>query len=593
MTDQVEEIKQKTDIVSIIGEHVDLKKAGRNFKAPCPFHSEKTPSFMVSPELQIYKCFGCGKGGDVYSFLQEYEGMDFYESLQYLANRTGVKLKITDQKSRGQKQRLFETTSTINSFYKYILLNHKSGKKALEYLKKDRGLTISTIKKFELGYSPDVNLALKKYVVDRKGYSLDEIEKAGVLYRRSGYEFDRFKGRITFPLHDHRGNVAGFSGRTTPWSRGDHAKYINTPETIVYHKSKMLYGLNFTRSDIKKKKSAIVVEGELDLISTWQTNIKNVVALKGSAFTDEQARLISRFAESVTLAFDADVAGNSAAIRGIKIAQNAGLEVYVCKIKGYKDPDEMAHKDPEALKKTISKPVGVWDYIIEQIFMRHDISKGSGKGRVSQEIVPVLRSISDSIVQAHYVSQVAKKLDVPEEVVYNQIGKMKAEKNKKNFSEQYVKTENPTRRDLLEKRLMTILFNTNRKLLESRKYKMLIKKPLTKKILDEYIKYIRKKKSFDPSDFASNLPKELVEGYIEMILKEEDHKVFEDANLEKELSMVTSELMIIDVKEKLKVSADKIKLSEKQGKKAKLKEEQKKFSKLSNKLSKLEEEVGV
>ena len=343
MDDHVAQVKQKTDIVSLISEYIDLKKAGRNYRAPCPFHSEKTPSFMVSPELQIFKCFGCSESGDVYSFLQKYENMDFPEALKFLADRAGIKLTQAKFRKSGEKEKLYEINNLATKFYQYILLKHSAGKEALSYLTKGRGLRAATIKTFQLGFSPDVSDAVKKFLVDKKKFRSEDLARAGILYSGGGRPVDRFMGRVVFPLLDHRGNAVGFAGRTLPSKEkslpaGKHmAKYINSPETPVYHKSNLLYGLNLTRSEIKSERQAVVVEGELDLISSWQVGVKNIVALKGSAFTQSQANLLSRFTKEVVLALDADIAGDMAARRGIAIAEAEGLEVKVARLGNYKD----------------------------------------------------------------------------------------------------------------------------------------------------------------------------------------------------------------------------------------------------------------
>jgi len=298
---QIEEVKGRTDIVDIIGERIELKKAGRNYKANCPFHGEKTPSFMVSPELQIFKCFGCGEAGDVFGFLEKYEGMEFSEALKYLADRAGIKLQKLHGGQSSEKEKLIEINTQALRFYNYLLLSHPVGKKALDYLINDRGLKKETIKEFQLGFSPQNSYPLQKYLIDKKKFEAKDIERAGIgILRGSGF-YDRFGGRVIFPLFDHRGNPIGFSGRILPWDKRETGKYINSPETPIYHKSNVLFGLNLTRSFIKKKKTAIVVEGELDLISSWQAGIKNIVAIKGSALTDEQIGKIGAMAEKETL----------------------------------------------------------------------------------------------------------------------------------------------------------------------------------------------------------------------------------------------------------------------------------------------------
>ena len=589
--DQVEEIKQKTDIVSVVSEHVDLKKAGRNYKALCPFHSEKTPSFMVSPELQIYKCFGCGESGDVYAFLQKYEGMDFYEALKYLAERSGVKLKQTAFKDSEGKQKLYELNSLAAKFYQYILLKHKEGERALNYLLKNRKLRLDTIKTFQLGYAPERSYAITKYLLEKKGFTRRDLDKSGLTYSRGGRPEDRFRGRVIFPLFDHRGNTAGFAGRLMPEnSDSGLAKYINTPETPVYHKSSLLYGLNETRKNIKKGSIAVVVEGELDAISSWQIGIKNVVAIKGSALTEDQARLLGRFANKAVLALDADIAGDKAVRRGITIAEEAGMEVTVASLGDYKDPDEMALKAPKDLKSSIKNPVGVWDFIIDSVFSRFEAATGSGKAKISRELIPVLASIADKIVQAHYVEMVSKKLEVPLSAVAEQIEKTEIKGKTQGLkTEQIVKPETKTRRELLEERLLGITFALDAKILLEKQVYSLIKTSLAKRITAAYKRFAKGKKSFDPSQFAERLPRELVEGFADIILFDSLKPNESPSDKRKEFEVVKREIKVLDIKEQLGLTAEEIKEYEKSSRKSKLKSAEKKFAKLTQALSSLEE----
>lgn len=613
MDDQVAQVKQKTDIVTLISEYIELKKAGRNYRAPCPFHSEKTPSFMVSPELQIFKCFGCSEGGDAFSFLQKYENMDFPEALKFLADRAGIKLTQANYRKSGEKEKLYEINNLATKFYRYILLKHSEGKEALSYLTKERGLKLTTIKTFQLGFSPDASDAVKKFLVDKKKFKMQDLVKTGILYSGAGRAVDRFMGRVVFPLFDHRGNTVGFAGRTLPSKEkslpaGKHiAKYINSPETPVYHKSNLLYGLNLTRSEIKSGGRAIVVEGELDLISSWQIGIKNIVALKGSAFTQDQAKLLSRFTKEVVLTLDTDIAGDMAARRGIAIAEAEGLEVKVARLGNYKDPDDMARKASEKYKKVLASPVGVWDFVIDSIFESQSIKTGSGKAKLSREIVPILASISDTIVQAHYAEIVAKKMGVPTPAVMEQVSKFKKTKDTK-FSDivPIPKTKTKSRRQLLEERLMALAFRSSPEILLEKRFNFLVTTPLTKKILREFRKYLRSTSKFNPLEFAKTLPKELVDGFAVMFL--EDTQVVakdggsKDPNLnsrgdflynshstdyEKELELILTELQILEVKLKLKQSAEKIKELEKMSQKIKLEKEGAKFARLTEELVKL------
>jgi len=590
MADQVEEVKSKTDIVAVIGEHIELKKAGRNFKALCPFHSEKTPSFVVSPELQIYKCFGCGESGDAISFLEQYEGMEFYEALKFLADRAGVKLKPFSGSKGSAREKLYQINTLANHFYSYVLLKHSAGKLALNYLLKDRGLKLDTIKTFKLGYSPNAPLALKSYLVDKKKITISDLEKVGIVYSFGRGPVDRFRGRVIFPLFDHRGNISGFAGRTLPGAKTDMAKYINSPETDIYQKSKLLYGLNTTRAEIKKKKFAVVVEGELDMISSWQSGIKNVVAIKGSALTQEQVKLLSRYSQKLVMALDADVAGDDAARRGIEIAEREGLDVRVARLGKYKDPDDMARKNPKALKESVKNAVGVWDFIIDYVFSKHKRTGGATKAAVSREIVPVLSSIKDKIVQAHYVELVAKKLGVPTDAVVKQIET--ASRVRKPESREVVVTnrETKTRRELLEERLLSVGFRYDPAVLLKRDYKSLVKGSLCRRILEELGDYLKKKKQFDPSIFASKLPKELAGGFTEMVLRDiEDIDEEKPEALERELTAIKKELKATGIKTELEKVAEQVKVFEENKENKKLKKAQEKFGKLTKKLHELEE----
>lgn len=587
--DQVEEVKQKTDIVSLIGDYIQLQKAGRNYKALCPFHSEKTPSFMVSGELQIYKCFGCNESGDVFTFLEKYEGMEFREALKFLADRAQVKLIFRRGDQTSEKDKFYEINLLTAKFYNYILLSHPRGKYALNYLVKERGLNLDTIKTFQLGFSPDVPGVLERVLVEKKKYDPRLIERIGLVLIKDGRIYERFRGRIIFPLFDHRGNVAGFAGRVLPHPRyKDLAKYINTPETLIYHKGNLLYGLNLTKGEIKTSNEVVVVEGELDLISSWQKGVRNVVAIKGSALTDDQVRLLGRFTKTMVLALDSDLAGDSASRRGVVIAQNEGFEIKVARFPKFKDPDEAARGDPVAFKKAIKEAEGVWDFLIDSVFSRHDSKTGEGKAKISREIVPILGTISDKIVQAHYSSLVAKRLNVPEEAVLSQLNQLGQEPKDK-LGEILVKTIEKNRRVLLEERLLTLCFQSDPKKILNNKIKKLIVTPLSKRILEEYETYSESHPSFSPTDFVEILPKELVSGFSEMILKDTEGLVEDSEAFSRELILVIRELEIVHIRQALESLGVKIRQYEEDKEAGKLKDAQERFSNLTQRLSVLEE----
>lgn len=594
MNDQVAEVKLKTDIVTIIGERIDLKKAGRNYKAACPFHGEKTASFMVSPELQIFKCFGCSEAGDAFTFLEKFEGMDFPEALKYLADKVGIKLVNTRTGVNTDKEKILEINTLTLRFYNYLLLNSPTGARALEYLIKDRGLSRATIEEFQLGYSPEDQTVINKFLIVKKKFTPKEIELAGLGIPRGGSIYDRFRGRVIFPLFDHRGNPIGFSGRLLPWLNQDMAKYINSPETPVYHKSNVLYGLNLTRGQIKKKKVAIVVEGELDAISSYQAGIKNVVAIKGSALTEEQVRLLSRFAPKFILALDSDMAGDSASRRAITIAGNMGVEVKVAKISGGKDPDEAARHDLDGYKKDLIASEGVWDYLIDSIFSRFDVDSGAGKAKISKELGPILSEIEDKIVQAHYMNLVAKKLGVPLEAVTEQIAKSEPRSNGASgvVVEVGVQPNRAGRREMLESRLLALAFLSNPKVLLTSEVGEVVSSVFCKKLVGHYSEFAKNNQKFNVSDFGKSLPAELFDGFSKLMIN--DSQDSENASeLEKELDLVKKELKILEVKANLKLIAQEMRNLEETNEKEKLLKAQNKFNKLASSLSGYEEsEVG-
>jgi len=592
MADQIEEVKQKTDIVSLIGEYIEVKKAGRNYKALCPFHSEKTPSFMISPELQIYKCFGCQSGGDCFAFLKEYEGMEFGEALKFLADRAGVKLQRFTGGDTSEKEKIIEINNLTSRFYQYLLFNSSFGKIALDYLLRERGLKLATIKEFGLGFSPDSPTGLKKFLIDKKKFDPRDIERAGIGYPKGGYFIDRLRGRVIFPLLDHRGNTVGFAGRVLPGpNEKETAKYINTPETPVYHKGNLLYALNLTRQNIKRKNIAIVVEGELDAISSWQAGIKNVVAIKGSALTEDQVRLISRFCKKAILCLDSDIAGDAAARRGVVTAQDQGLEVRIARLKDFKDPDDAARKNPEGYKQSLIEAVGIWDFLIDSVFERFDAKSGEGKAKISREVVPILSLISDKIVQDHYVNLVSKRLEVSAEAVLEQISKQGKKESSFARSTSLRATEDKEkrgRRELLEERLLSLGFRYNTKILLKKSVTDLVKTPLSKRILNEYLTYSSKSAKFNVSEFGMTLPKELFDGFARMVLSEES-EINNPNEVPIEIGAVLYELRTLSLKEKLVKLSGEIRELEERGEKEKLAKPEEEFKNLTERLHSLEE----
>lgn len=412
----VEEIKQKLDILEVVGEYVRLHKAGRNHKGLCPFHTEHTPSFMVNQEKQIFHCFGCNKGGDMFSFIGDIEGLDFPETLRLLAQKAGVTLRRQNPDWESKKTKLLDILRLAADFYQLALLKSHEGERARQYLT-HRHLTEEVIAAWYLGYSSEQWDTLLNFL-KRKGYTEQEMESVGLVVRRengTGY-YDRFRGRIIFPIHDVHGQVIGFGGRIVEQLENT-AKYINSPQTSLYNKSEVLYGLHKAKEEIRKQQKVIVVEGYMDVIGCHLVGFKNVVASSGTALTDEQVRQLKRYAPTVILSFDQDAAGEVAAWRGIEVALAQGMNVRVLTVPFGKDPDEACHEDPAAFGKAIEAAQPVMDYYFSSALKRHSPETVEGKKALANTLLPFISRLPDSVEQIHYTQKLADIIHVPEEVL--------------------------------------------------------------------------------------------------------------------------------------------------------------------------------
>lgn len=510
----IDDIKSRLNIADIIGARVKLKKAGHNFKGLCPFHNEKTPSFIVSPERQIFHCFGCGKGGSIFDFVMEYEHIDFIEALEMLAEKAGVKLeRRLEVTPEGKlKQKLFEVNHLASEYYHYLLTKHALGEKARAYLK-SRAISDKSVETFTLGYSPNSWESLSIYL-RKKGYDAKLLATAGLLIPSAKGGYDRFRGRLMFTLKDHRGNVVGFAGRSLD-KHAKEAKYINTSETPVYIKSNVLYGLDVTKGAIQKANDAVIMEGELDVISSFQAGVGNVVAIKGSALTEGHVGLLRRFTERITFALDSDMAGDSASRRGIEIADKAGLDMNVVVLPFGKDPDDVARENPVLLKKAIKDAVSIYDYFFSSARKRFDITTAFGKRKMSEELIPIIAKIENPIVAGHYSKKLATELDISEEVVSE--GMRKAQRQgsfgtKSQTAEE--KRSKKTHEETVETYILALLLQgktadlyedfTETVNMEDFSY------PPVRTIIEKLGTYLKDIRIFLLTDFANSLPQELI-----------------------------------------------------------------------------------
>ena len=402
--DAVEEIKSRLSIEDVVAQYVELKRSGRNFKGLSPFQTEKSPSFVVSPDKQIWHDFSSGKGGSMFSFVMEMEGVDFRGSLEILARKAGIDLEqfkgqVSNTK---EKERLYEALDVATRFYQIQL---RSNVPALEYLLKKRAFTKDVVLQFKLGYSPNIFDGLTKHLL-AKNFTIDEIKRAGLGTQRAHGFGDMFRGRIMVPLMDAQGRVIGFTARLLI-DDPDAPKYINTPQTMLYDKSRHVFGLHFAKETIRKCGYSVLVEGNLDVIASHMVGTNQVVATAGTAMTQYQLKTLSRFAPDVRLAFDEDKAGTNATERAIPIAQDVGVTLSIIDIPQGKDPDELIKKDPALWSQAIEKHSYAVDWLVNRYKQQIDLTSSQGKRKITDVVLAVVRGLKDTVEQEHYVVELA------------------------------------------------------------------------------------------------------------------------------------------------------------------------------------------
>lgn len=413
----MEEIKARINIEDLASEYLDLRRAGRNFKALSPWTNERTPSFIVSPEKQIWHDFSSGKGGDIFGFIMEVEGLTFREALEFLARKAGIELQQFDNIRAKQiaqkKKRLYEVLRVSANFYQHFLVRDKT---ALDYVFRKRRLSKEIVQEFKIGYAPKGQRTLVDFL-QKKGFALDEIRDAGMTNRFGG---DIFCDRMVIALQDISGAPVGFTGRLL--AESDNApKYLNTPQTLLYDKSNNVFGLSQAKSEIRKAGFTVVVEGNMDVISSHQVGIKNVVATAGTAITARHLKTIARFSNDIRLCFDADEAGVNATERAIKLAQEVGIELSIIALNqtssNAKDPDELIQIDPNLWRESISRPKPAVEWVFDQYEKRLDISTASGKRQFSNIALRLVENLSDPVEKEFYLNEIARRIKTSREAL--------------------------------------------------------------------------------------------------------------------------------------------------------------------------------
>lgn len=455
----IQEIKSRIDIVPFIQGYVKLSRAGINWKGLCPFHSEKSPSFMVSPTRQTWHCFGCSKGGDIFKFLMELDHVEFRDALKQLAERAGVELVKEDPRLRSERERQYAVIETATKFYEAHLARNPA---VMDYLKR-RGLKDETIKEFRIGYAPDSWDALDVFLMN-KGFSGSEFVASGLGIksdRREASYYDRFRNRIMFPITDGSGRVVGFSGRI--FERGkktDEPKYVNSPQTLIYDKSRILYPFDKAKEAVRKKNRVVIVEGQMDVIMSHQAGVKEAVAVSGTALTEKHLEILKRLTDTLISSFDTDQAGETATRRSLDMAAEFDFNRKVAVIPQGKDPAEAILENPKLWEEAVEKADSIMDFYFGRAQARFNLKSPESKKEFSRYLLPEVAKIANEIERAHWVSKIAQTLGIKEEAVWMELARyqQRGVDGRANNTVESPKSPEKLKIQKLEERLLGALF---------------------------------------------------------------------------------------------------------------------------------------
>lgn len=419
MSSNVEKIKERINIADVVGSYVKLEKAGTNFKGKCPFHSEKTPSFFISPDRGTYYCFGCGAKGDIFSFVQEFEGLDFLGALKVLAARAGVELQKENTENRSEKERLLQIVETATLFFEREIENNKE---ALEYLKK-RGMTEKTLKEWRIGFSP-LSFDKTSNYLKGKGFSQDELHRVGLIKKHpeKGSFYDVFRGRIMFPIFDSAGRPIAFSGRILKEDEKS-PKYLNSPETVLFNKSEVLYGFHQAKTAIRKKNYSVLVEGQMDLVMSHQGGFDNTVASSGTSLTLSQLSRLNRLSNRIILSFDGDGAGFKAMEKGTKMALSLGMNVRIAALPSSEDPASVISKDKDKYFSFLKNSMHIIDFYLDKL-VSSKLSDRQKDQEVKKRILPFVKILPSKIDQSRFIQDIAEKTGVKENALWEDLEKI-------------------------------------------------------------------------------------------------------------------------------------------------------------------------
>lgn len=554
MNSPSEEIKSRLDIIDIIGSYLRVQKAGINYRALCPFHKEKTPSFFISPTRQIWRCFGCSEGGDIFTFIMKIEGIEFAEALQVLAGKAGVQLTREDPKVRSLRQKLYDINEEAAQFFEENLSKKGVGEETRTYLEK-RGLNKLSVKNFRVGYASSEWQALFGHLT-ALGYVLDDIEKTGLIIQKDSRYYDRFRDRVMFPIRDLNGRVAGFTGRLlhetegadqAPSTGSGQAKYMNSPETPIFAKGSILYGLESAKLPIRKEDRCILVEGNVDAILSHQIGAVHTVATSGTALTEEHLRKIKRYTSNIILAFDRDRAGDDATKRGIALAQFLGFSIRIALTPEGKDPADYIQKYGESWHEVLGQAVSVYTFYFQSVFSQFDRKDPDDKKRISQILLPILKNIPNRVEQAHWVGELARELTVKEDLLFEELEKTAPLSTdsaflRKEANEPKAALEKRTRKEILEERLLVTLFaNPAKREHLNKEEENFLSSPTTR-----FFEYLPRRDEGEHKEIPAEM-----EGHLSHILFSLEVEKEREVNLEEEFELVRRELRFLALRERM------------------------------------------
>ncbi len=544
MSSSVEQIKERLSIEEVVGSYIKLERAGNNFKARCPFHNEKTPSFFVSPERGSYYCFGCGAKGDIFTFVQEFEGIDFLGSLKILAEKAGVTIEKFSPKTTDKKERLYQLLESATTF---LQKNLESEEIPLEYLKK-RGLNVETIKNWRIGYVRDEWRSISDFLKS-KGFTNEEIERAGITKSDGKNTYDRFRGRIMFPIFDSAGRVIGYSGRILH-DDGQSAKYLNSPQTELFDKSKILYGYDKAKQSIRKFDFSILVEGQMDLLMSHQAGFTNTVASSGTALTNNHLAILKRISEKIIMSFDSDNAGAKAAERGWALALSCGMNVKIAEIpKGF-DPADLILKDKDKFKEVLKNSISLIDFLLNRA---ENETKDKNKlwEIIKNKILPYIYLLDSNTERSRYIKKISNLIDIKEDFIWDDLKKVKLDEEFQNKTEEKENkaidleiSKNILRKGSIERNLASIIIKQENDKIDSKKIKEKIKDILGEndyKNFEEELKEKTNELTFEAEGYYEKFDKDSLEKEAEYLILNLREDYFK-----KELEKLLSNLKIAE-----------------------------------------------